>query len=330
MSVALPAQMTHDLDIGSAEEARVAVARAPHLSAILWLIDAASSRATHTRFESEVAKAAGPRSRPAWEALGIRGLDRIPNCLVPIEGGGETTVAECVTALRDSSGDELSAEVNALWGSQPPLPWRLAADRPRRWLAAFAEALSNVWSVTSSLWHANQNVVDHEIGRVGIAVVTGSVPELLNNLHTRLAYENGVLQLANTCERGSQLSTRKLVLAPLIVPTERVIVSFDHPQVAYIAYRALASHLSPLNPERVGSDRLSVMLGPVRAAALRGVARPRTMGELAQLLQCAPSTTTYHCDHLERAGLIVRERRHHCVWVSRTATADRLVELLAA
>jgi DNA-binding MarR family transcriptional regulator len=76
-----------------------------------------------------------------------------------------------------------------------------------------------------------------------------------------------------------------------------------------------------------GADRLTVLLGPIRAAVLRSLHSPQSMGALAREVHCAPSTLTYHCDQLVAAGLLERERRGQSMWVSRT---DRAVRLLSA
>jgi DNA-binding MarR family transcriptional regulator len=53
------------------------------------------------------------------------------------------------------------------------------------------------------------------------------------------------------------------------------------------------------------------------------------MGQLAAAVECSPRMTSYHCDHLEQAGLIVRERHGQSVWVSRTTRGYELVDLLS-
>jgi predicted transcriptional regulator len=53
------------------------------------------------------------------------------------------------------------------------------------------------------------------------------------------------------------------------------------------------------------------------------------MGEVAVGLQFAPNTITFHCNHLERTGLISRERHGKQVQISRTERADKLLELMA-
>ena len=53
------------------------------------------------------------------------------------------------------------------------------------------------------------------------------------------------------------------------------------------------------------------------------------MQALADELHCAPSTATYHCDLLDSAGLIARERRGSSIWVVRTRDGEALLDLLS-
>ena len=46
-------------------------------------------------------------------------------------------------------------------------------------------------------------------------------------------------------------------------------------------------------------------------------------------MQCAPTTATYHLQHLAAAGMITRERRGTSVWVSRTTRGSKLIDLLS-
>jgi len=82
-------------------------------------------------------------------------------------------------------------------------------------------------------------------------------------------------------------------------------------------------------PSATANGALALVLGPLRAAALRALRQPLNVGELAVAVQCAPTTATYHVHHLAAAGLISCERRGSSVLVSRTARGDELVDLLA-
>jgi DNA-binding MarR family transcriptional regulator len=91
-----------------------------------------------------------------------------------------------------------------------------------------------------------------------------------------------------------------------------------------------ATRVWPSGPSaRSAADPLGTVIGPTRAALLRHLEQPATMGALAAALNCAPSTVTHHCDALEPARLIQRTRHGKTVWVSRTARGAELVDLLS-
>ena len=314
------------LYLGELPTLRIRASRSPQFSTIQWALTAAGkdgperARATgvHERRET----------RAAWAALGVPGLDRVPDFVMPappLDSG----VTQQARRLREISGSVLSERIYALWGPTPPGPWQRAADRPRAWLSSFAEATLDVWSACAPRWQRGQRIIDKEINRIGAAVVTDTADVLLNTLHPRLRYEAGVLRFDSYCDRAVALGDRELVLVPMLSGTERLAVSFDHPGYAYIAYPVQARDDWQSSARAPRSDRLAALLSPIRASALRALDRPKTMGALATLLYCTPSTATYHCNYLADAGLLVRERRAQTVWVSRTERADELIDLLS-
>jgi DNA-binding transcriptional ArsR family regulator len=128
------------------------------------------------------------------------------------------------------------------------------------------------------------------------------------------------------------LAGRRLSLVPMICSPNGTAVCFDLPQVAFVGYpvRGFARNGGhrPRSPDPPG-DALALVLGPARARVLRTAHRPLTMGQLAAALQCEPCTASYHCDRLEAAGLIARERRGQSVQVTRTTRGDELTDLLS-
>lgn len=51
------------------------------------------------------------------------------------------------------------------------------------------------------------------------------------------------------------------------------------------------------------------------------------MGQLAAMAGTVPSAITYHCDRLEAAGLIRRERRGREVWILRTRRGHEIIDI---
>jgi DNA-binding transcriptional ArsR family regulator len=250
----------------------------------------------------------------------------------PIPPLSDVSAAEQAQRLHELSGATLLADLASNFRGELPPWWRAAADRPRRWLDSFAVASLDGWAVIEPVWRRSQPLIDREARRVGAAVVRGGLEALLNSLHPRIRYHDGELIVLAGRDFVRDLAGRRLALVPMVCSPNGTAVNFDLPEVAYVGYpvRGFAEnglHRSS-SPDPSG-DALALVLGLARARALRAVHRPLTMGQLAVELQCEPCTASYHCDRLESAGLIVRERHGQSVWVTRTARGDELADLLS-
>jgi hypothetical protein len=310
--------------LGDVDDIVVSAVRAPALSVLQWLVAAGAPRAAHTAFASGIALATPPGSTRVVSALGIPGLAQLPEYLIPVPPTHDSTVRDTVQAVRDAPADDLAAEVSA-WPAPLPPEWRGAVENPARWREAYARAVETAWTFGRRHWQGGRHPIDREIARIGTAVVTGTVAALLNSLHPRLRYRDGVLQFRHSCPTSVPLGDRRLVLVPVLAAPHRIIVSFDRSDVAYVAYPVLGQGRVRHDAE----DRLELVVGQLRAAALRRLEQPLMMQTLAVQIQCAASTATYHCDLLESAGLVTRDRRGAVVWVMRTRAGDALVDLLS-
>jgi hypothetical protein len=314
----------HGLMLGDANDIQFSAARAPHLSVVQWLVAAGAPRAAQSAFASSVALATPPRSTRVVGALGIPSLAQLPEFIVPLAPSHDATIADNITALSDAQPEALAAEV-ADWPMTLPALWQAAVDDPARWRDDLVCALEAAWSAGRCYWDTGRFAIDREISRIGTAAVTGAMPALLNSLHPRLQYIDGVLRFSNSCPTTIPLGGRRLVLVPILAPAHRVVVSLERTDVAYIAYPVLGN----TRPGRKGEDRLELVIGQLRATTLRRLVQPLTMQALAAELHCAPSTATYHCGLLESAGLVARERRGPLVWVMRTRAGDAILDLLS-
>jgi DNA-binding transcriptional ArsR family regulator len=324
---ALSVPSSYRLDVGQLDAAPVSVVRAPHLSVLQWLVGAAAPSSHRVALVPTIGARATRESRQFLSAIGLPGLDRLPDALVPIEPGS-MSVGAYARRLRATDPDVFSDEVDRLWNGRPPTPWRLAADHPRAWLDEAASAVLAAWPAFSRQWKAAEFLLRREEARVGTAVVTGTLDALIEGLSPRLHVVGTNIELEGHCSRSFELAGRRLVFVPTLARRRQLLVSFETPDVAYIAYTLPGSITAPAaaRPDD-DRDRLTSMLGPIRAEALRTLDTPHTMGALARTLHVAPSTLTYHCDQLVVAGLLHRQRRGQAIWVSRT---DRGVRLLNA
>jgi DNA-binding transcriptional ArsR family regulator len=271
-------------------------------------------------------RALRPAARFAARSFAARGASIIPECCAPIPPLADVPVAEQAARLRDLDPDVLTGELAASARANMPPGWQAAAREPRRWLASMADASLDTWAVLQPRWQAAAPLLDREVTRVGIAAVRGGMEALLNSLHPRISYADGVLTAAFPLDRRVALGRRRLALLPMIARRDQLFVSFDRPDVCYLAY--------PICPPHPGAHAdadgaLALILGPLRAAALRALRQPLTVSELAAAVQCAPTTATYHLNQLAAAGLIIRERQGTSIRISRTTRGDDLVGLMS-
>jgi hypothetical protein len=321
------------LRVGNPDALNLSLVKSPHLSLVLLLTARSSSSAIGRT--ARTARASVRRSdRFALDPV-LASAERVfPDvAAVPIPPTVDVSVAEQVERLRDLPNDAVIADLTHTFGPELPPWWRPPADRPRRWLDSYASATMDAWSAVSSRWRQAQPLLDLEARRVGAAVVRGCTDVLLNALHPRMRYENGEIWVPATRDVTLGLGGRRLVLVPTIAGPAGRLVGFDLPDVAYLAYPVPGQAGLGTNgsgPMDSDGDPLCQVLGLMRARLLRATAgRPISMGQLATEVGCSPRMTSYHCDQLEAAGLIVRERHGQSVWVSRTARGQELAHLLS-
>jgi hypothetical protein len=316
---------------GALDGLAVSVVLAPQESVLSLLLQAAwgQSHGAPASLLAAVRNALRPQARFAAQSFTARGW--IPDACSPIPPLADTSVADQAARLRDLPAAALTSELQAAHGDYCSPHWRSAADQPRRWLNAMADASLDIWAVAEPGWRAAGPLLDREIRRVGTAAVRGGMAALLNSLHPHISYHDGTFAFAPHCDQcftGSfgPVGPRRLALLPMIAGRNGVLFSFDLPDVCCIGYPLPLPR--PGAPATAGSD-LATILGPVRAAVLQALRQPLTVGDLAAAVHCAPTTATYHLHQLAAAGLITRERSGPCVWVSRTARGYELVDLLS-
>jgi DNA-binding transcriptional ArsR family regulator len=321
------------LRIGDPGALNVSLAKAPHLSLFL-LLKAPSSSSAVWRTARAARASVRASARFALAPLVASAQQVYPDVVsTPIPPLGDVSVEEQVQRLRDLPDETVVEDLARTFGTKLPLAWRPAAEVPRRWLDSYAAATVDAWSVVSPRWQRAQPLLDLEIRRAGAAVVRGCTDVLLNALHPRMHYDNGEFWVPGTREATVQLGGRRLVLVPTVAGPSGRLICFDLPDIVYIAYpvpgqASLGAYgAAPADP---GRDPLGGVLGRMRADLLRAVGRPLSMGQLADAVASSPRMTSYHCDQLEAAGLILRERHGQSVRVSRTARGHELVDLLSS
>lgn len=316
------------LRIDTPDALAVSIALSPQQSVVSLLLQAASGMpmGASAGLLTSVARALRPPTRFAMRPFAVGGMTWIPDCVVPIPPVADMSVADQARRLRDLPADVLTGQLSAEGDHRVPPGWQIAGEQPRRWLNSMADASLDTWAAIEPQWRAAGPLFDREVRRVGTAAVRGGLGVLLNSLHPRLSYRDATLTFAFPVDVCVPLGRRRLVLVPMIAGRDMLLASFECDDVCYVGYPVRPPGAGPL---AAANGALALILGPVRAAALRALRQPLTVGELAAAVHCAPTTATYHLHQLAKAGLVTREQRGSSVLVSRTPRGDELVDLLA-
>jgi len=324
----------YELRAGAPDALAVSVGLAPQQSVIALLLQAASGQSwgAPAGLLAAVRDALRPQARFAAQSFTARGWAVIPDSCTPISPLADASVADQAARLREMPASALTGELQAANGGHDwPPHWRAAADQPRRWLNSMADASLDIWAVAEPRWRAAGPLLDREIRRVGTAAVRGGMAALLNSLHPRLNYQDGMFTYAPRCNPRLTsgplaVGPRRLALVPMIAGRDALLFSFECPDICYIGYPV--SRPGPA-AQAAADSALATILGPVRAAMLQALRRQLTVSDLAAAVHCAPTTATYHLHQLAAADLITREKSGPSVRVSRTARGDELVDLLS-
>ncbi|WP_067459936.1 MarR family transcriptional regulator [Actinomadura macra] len=320
-----PVQQATELHVGRTVDVRMALD--PYVSTLALGVDAFAGRSgAPARWRRHVLGRLAPRSIQAIYPLAVRGRSVVPGSVKPLNPITETVVGDQVERLRAIPGERLLDDLEAAFpAGDLPAHWRHVADHPGDWLHGYADTMDEIWSAVEPLWAEALPLLEREIERVGVAFVRGGLGTVLDGLHPAVAFEDGALRVPDPEPARFDLDGRPLVLVPMLSAVDALICDFDDAAAVWIAYPLPA--LDPLAHDLTDPGSLDTMLGPVRAALLRAVARPLTMGELARLTQLSPSAVTHHCERLVGSGLVRRERHGREIRIHQTERGRRVVGL---
>ena len=105
-----------------------------------------------------------------------------------------------------------------------------------------ADASLDTWAVAEPRVAGGLVPLDREIRRVGTASVRGGMAALLNSLHPRLTYRDGMFTYTPPCNPRLALGPmgpvgpRRLALVPMIARRKPPLFQPERPYVCYIGY----------------------------------------------------------------------------------------------
>lgn len=312
--------------VGDPQRIAVGVAPSSFWSAVALFDDSLTDgwAGTPLRLRQAVTAGLGPRVAAAASLLWKSADGYLPDLIVPdpekfghLEDGLELhrsmTEAEIVRDLQ-----EIDAVTPGVWGP--------ALRQPTGWLRMISEGIGAIPGILGPRWHEAQGAVARERDRIAVGVATGAIEHVLESLTPEMRFKGGVLSWTAQAAFHCELGARRLVLIPMISGPRSILCHPELPDSVVIAYPAGSS--DSLFRPRQAADGLSLVLGDQRAMILRALVEPRAMGELAVMVHVAPSTLSFHCNHLEAVGLIERRRTASQIRASLTTKGEELVALM--
>ncbi|MEY9855515.1 DNA-binding transcriptional ArsR family regulator [Catenulispora sp. GAS73] len=235
--------------------------------------------------------------------------------------------------IRGADPDVLLAELHGIFGDDVPLPWRPVVAAPERWLRGVADVMADTWGAFAPVWSRASELFDREAERIGGAVVRGAPEAVLLGLGSRHHYQDGSLYIEDRYPEDFALEGRTLAFVPIISSAAPALCELDRPDLVWLGYAMpgqgrLHSAAAPARAD-AGADALGVAIGAARALILRTLTTPATMSDIAGWIGATAPAATYHCRHLEAAGLLTRRRQGSRTVVRRTARGEALVDLFS-
>lgn len=320
-----------ELHLGPLGEVRVSIAPAPLVTLVSLVVDALGgpSQGVTPEWSQLIRKTLPPEAVQAVRPVFDRSAAVLPDCLTPIDLDG-LPIRDQLDRIADTSPEILWRDVAELFDGEPPPPqWQRALRRPRHWIGRYVAVLASAWRAYAPIWQQSTALRARETERVGAAVVSGGLDVLLSGINDRARFSDDTLYLPDRMPYRVELDGRPLVMVPLLSGSDASVFNLDDPEMVWLGYPIPGLDSLSAAPEAVSRDPLTLLLGPIRAAILRALSRPTTMGALAEQLEAGPSTATYHCIQLASAGLVVRQRTGREVRIQRTLRGDALVDLLS-
>lgn len=317
----------------SGADTRIRVAKSPFATVMSVVADLYGGRAHGVPAQwRRMAAVPGMDARSVLAPLFAAETPMFPDCLSPVTMTGERCLEEELQEIEAVPGEVLLAQLDTIFRGRLPKPWQPAAAAPTRWLRDYTEVLRRTWSGFAPVWRGATVLFDREVERVGAAtVITPCVSGLVTRLGARYRFRQDCLYLYDRHPVQRELGRRTLVLVPLVSGITASLFDIDGSDIAWIGYPLPGVgnlHHVAVSPEAPAKDKLDLVVGRIRAKVLRSLDVPATMTSLARSIGCSPPNATYHCQRLEAAGLLRRDRRGMAVYVHRTPAAEQLMDLL--
>jgi DNA-binding transcriptional ArsR family regulator len=253
-----------------------------------------------------------------------------PSLLEPVDTRARReTFDAALERLSDVAGDALVRALETERDVTAVPAWDEVKRAPGRWLAHYVDALRRCWSELEPLWRRSSALLEREQDSLISTLDRGVAPtEIMTTRCSRMLLRDGAVRLAPADGESRQvrIDPHGVTVIPMVVSAQAGTLSAPGDYLDWIGY-PLPDGWRAFDDSAPPAASLQALLGMTRSALLRSLDHPRPVGELAQMLSCAPSAITFQLRALEAAGLISRQRDGRRVFVHRTSRATALLAL---
>lgn len=201
-------------------------------------------------------------------------------------------------------------------------------DNPSIALGQLTKALKSYWDrCLSAHWSGLHALLEGDILYRSHALAFYGPKSLFTDLHSKVRYIEGTIEVDNPNEQEVIPNGRGLLLIPLAFAWPDLYVTTDPPWQPTLAYspRGVAGLWSSAPPAT--TKAFQMLLGPSRARLLKRLITPCATSDLARILGITPGAVSQQLAQLEKTGVVESSRKGHRVYYRLSPVGEALLRL---
>ena len=248
----------------------------------------------------------------------------------PPQGCLANAIEEQLQLVADWPADLLRSELEGVWcWTEMPAAARQVIADGAGGARRLADALGQYWDLAlRPHWGRFRAVLDAEVLYQARQLAERGVVPMMTALHPRLELRDQAMYLCSNTDAVYDLNSQNLLLIPSVFSWPNI--RFDPgngggaPSLLY-GPRGVGTVWETPPVMRAAGDPLGAMLGPARAAILRGTGTPKSTTELARELGSGAPAVSAHLAILKHCGMVVSWRSGRSVLYQRTSLASSVI-----
>ncbi len=264
-------------------------------------------------------------------ALALQSHGYGPNFAAPPPRGLAQTIEDDLTTLRATPLPDARREIAHCLALRPATDARpLAILRRDDVVERIARALEVSWhELLAADWLQLRAICERDVVHRAGQLSRGGWATALEDLHPRLRWRSGAIEILWRPRRSVRLGGRGLLLVPSVFLWPQIAVYVDEPWPATVIYPAQGIAVLWEAPATASAGALGKLLGHTRGRILAELEQPASTTQLARSLGLATGAVGDHLTILHGAGLLAKARSGRSVLYHRTPLGDALMAACA-